>query len=89
MADSPYDMTYSVRRDTPVRSDMSAGSAVKATLPGGTKGIVMRWCRPEFPFGKWQYGGRATQRRLLDERWCEVEAGGVIGNVEGKSLRPE
>lgn len=89
LAKSPYDTTYSVRGDTPVRSAMKAAASVKATLPGGTGGIVLRWCRPEFPFGKWEFGNSTVKRKLLAERWCEVQSGGVIGNVEGKALRPE
>ncbi len=88
-AKSPYDTTYSVRSDTPVRTAMKAGASVKATLPSGTKGIVLRWCRPEFPFGKWEFGNSSVKRKLLAERWCEIQSGGVIGNVEGKALRPE
>ncbi len=89
LAKSPYDTTYSVRADTPVRSAMKAGALVKATLKDGTKGIVLRWCRPEFPFGKWEFGNSAVKRKLLAERWCEIDSGGIIGNVEGKALRPE
>ncbi|PLX36858.1 MAG: hypothetical protein C0606_13740 [Hyphomicrobiales bacterium] len=86
---SPYDMTYSVRSDTPLRSGMSDGAGAKGTIPGGTGGIILRWCRPEIPFGKWQFGSRSVKRKLLDERWCEVEAAGKVGNVPGKALRPE
>lgn len=86
---SPYDMTYRVSRDTPMRASMSDGGRVMATIPSGTKGIVMRWCRPEIPFQKWQFGGSAVKRSLLDARWCEVEAAGHIGNVKGTALKPE
>jgi len=89
LAKSPYDTTYSVSEDTPVRAGMSASSAVKTTLKAGTKGIVMRWCRPEFPFDRWEFGNTQVKRALLKERWCEIESGGVVGNVEGKTLRPE
>ena len=86
---SPYDMTYRVGSDTPMRASMSDGGRVTATIPSGTKGIVMRWCRPEIPFRKWQFGGSAVKRGLLDARWCEVEAAGHVGNVKGTALKPE
>ncbi|MCW2307226.1 hypothetical protein [Rhodobium gokarnense] len=86
---SPYDMTYRVRSDTPVRSGMSSGASVKGTLKAGTKGIVLRWCRPEIPFAEWQFGSRSVKRKLLDERWCEIQSGTLIGNVDGKALRPD
>lgn len=88
-AESPYDMTYSVRADTPVRTAMKPGAKVKATLKAGTSGIVMRWCRPEIPFAKWEFGGSSARTKLLKERWCEIQSGSVVGNVEGKDLRPE
>ena len=85
-APSPYDTTYRVDRDTPVYSNMATSSAVLATIPRGTSGIVLRWCRPEIPFADWQFGGRRTQRAILNERWCEISAGGRVGNVEGRAL---
>ncbi|SON55332.1 hypothetical protein HDIA_1791 [Hartmannibacter diazotrophicus] len=89
---SPYDMkyaTFSAPSGVPMRSAMQDGASVVGTIPAGGKGIVMRWCRPEFPFGAWQFGGAKMQRQLLDQRWCEVSYKGKIGNVDGHMLAPE
>lgn len=88
---SPYDMTYAVRdaKPTPIYSDMSEKAAKKGTLPGEAKGIVLRWCRDEIPFGSWQFGSRKSQLALLDARWCEISYNGVVGNVPGKVLTPQ
>jgi hypothetical protein len=88
---SPYDMTYTLRGGdaVPLRADMSDKAKVLGTIPAGTTGIVLRWCRSEIPFGTWQFGSQKEQMKLLDERWCEVAVGGVVGNVPGSALRPE
>ncbi len=85
----PYDTTYRVKSETALRASMSDSGQVIATIPAGTGGIVMRWCRPEIPFGRWQFGGSRVKRELLKARWCEVEARGKIGNVKGADLSPE
>ncbi len=88
----PYDSrftTYQAPSGVPMRAAMDAGSAVKATIPSGAKGIVLRWCRPEFSFGDWQFGGAKVQRALLDRAWCEASWNGNVGNVQGKMLAPE
>ena len=88
---SPYDMTYAVRdaKPTPIYTDMSVMAARKGTLPGDAKGIDLRWCRDEIPFGSWQFGSRKSQLALLDARWCEISYNGVVGNVPGKVLTPQ
>ncbi|MCM5556248.1 hypothetical protein [Pleomorphomonas sp. JP5] len=88
---SPYDMTYALRdgKATSLYADMSEKAAKKGTIPGDAKGIVLRWCRDEIPFGSWQFGSRKTQLALLDARWCEVSYKGVVGNVPGKVLTPQ
>ena len=86
---SPYDMTYSARADTVLRSAIEAGAGPVATLPKGADGIVLRWCRPEMPFGTWQFGSPATWRKLLDERACEIGWNGKVGFVDGTALAPE
>lgn len=88
---SPYDMTYAVRdaKPTPIYADMSEKAARKGTLPGDAKGIILRWCRDEIPFGSWQFGSRKSQLALLDARWCEISYNGVVGNVPGKVLTPQ
>lgn len=86
---SPYDMTYSARADAVMRSAIETNAGTIATLPKGANGIVLRWCRPEMPFGKWQFGSPATWRALLDERACEVDWNGKVGFVDGKALAPE
>ncbi len=88
---SPYDMTYMLRdgKPTALYSDMSEKAAKKATLPGDAKGIVLRWCRDEIPFGSWQFGSRKAQLALLDARWCEISYNGTVGNVPGKVLSPQ
>lgn len=86
---SPYDITYSARTEAPLRGAIEAGSAPIATVPKGAEGIVLRWCRPEIPFGKWQFGSPAIWRALLDERACEIGWSGKVGFVDGKALTPE
>lgn len=88
---SPYDVTYTTRGDDAValRADMSEGAATVGTIPAGATGIVLRWCRSEIPFGSWQFGSRRDQLKLLDERWCEVSHGGLVGNVPGRAIQPE
>jgi hypothetical protein len=86
---SPYEMTYSARADTALRSAIEAKAGPVATLPKGADGIVLRWCRPEMPFGTWQFGSPATWRKLLDERACEIGWNGKVGFVDGKALSPE
>lgn len=88
---SPYDMTYALRdgRQTPLYADMSEKAAKKGTLPADAKGIVLRWCRDEIPFGSWQFGSKKTQLALLDARWCEISYKGLVGNVPGKVLTPQ
>ena len=88
---SPYDMTYALRdaTPTPLYTDMSEKAAKKGTLPADAKGIVLRWCRDEIPFGSWQFGSRKSQLALLDARWCEISYKGVVGNVPGKVLTPQ
>ncbi|WP_237154235.1 hypothetical protein [Oryzibacter oryziterrae] len=88
---SPYDMTYKVRagKDTPLYADMSEKAARKGTLPGGATGIILRWCRDEIPFGSWQFGSKASQLKLLDQRWCEISYKGAVGDVPGSVLSPE
>ena len=88
---SPYDMTYMLRdgEATSLYADMSEKAAKKGTIPGDAKGIVLRWCRDEIPFGSWQFGSRKAQLALLDARWCEISYNGVVGNVPGKVLTPQ
>lgn len=88
---SPYDMTYRLRTSssTPLYAAMSEKSATKTTLPADAKGIVLRWCRSEIPFGSWQFGSRRAQLQLLDARWCEVSYKGTVGNLPGSVLTPE
>jgi hypothetical protein len=88
---SPYDRTFALRGGTEavLYADMSASSSKKGVLPAGASGIVLRWCRSEFDFGKWQFGTLKDQLKYLDARWCEVSYKGVVGNVPGSVLTPE
>jgi len=88
---SPYDMTYALRegKPTPLYADMSEKAARKSTIPGDARGIVLRWCRDEIPFGSWQFGSRKAQLALLDARWCEISYNGAVGSVPGKVLTPQ
>ncbi len=91
---SPYDVTYAVRGGlgagpVQMRAGPEAGAAVVATLPKGTKGLVMRWCRPEFNFRKWAYGGRDAHRAQLKGKVCEIDWNGKTGFVDGTDIRPE
>lgn len=88
---SPYDMTYRLRGKAavPLYADMSEKAARKGMLPADARGIVLRWCRSEIPFGSWQFGSRRDQFRILDSRWCEISYGGLVGDVPGAALSPE
>ncbi|MCB1507826.1 MAG: hypothetical protein KDI98_03405 [Hyphomicrobiaceae bacterium] len=87
---SPYDTRFETRHDAAVMAGPEEGSAVTGQIADGTEGIVLRWCRPEFPFHEWAFGGRDMHRRLLDERVCEVSVNGqVAGFVRGSDLAPE
>lgn len=88
-APSPYEMRYTTRADTALRSSIEAGSGTVASLTKGTDGIILRWCRPEIPFSSWQFGSPATWRKLLDARACEVDANGRVGFVDGTALAPD
>ena len=87
-AQSPYDTIYRVIGDTSLRAAPEDGSAVKAALPKGTEGVIMRWCRPEFSFRDWAYGTLRQRREMLKDRVCEVQAGNVIGFVDTRFLDP-
>lgn len=88
---SPYDRTYKLRagQAVPLYSGMAESAGRKGSIPGDAKGIVLRWCRDEIPFGSWQFGSPATQLKLLDSRWCEVSYKGAVGDVPGSVLAPE
>ena len=91
---SPYDVTYAVRggltgTEVRMRAGPQDGAAIVATLPQGVGGIVMRWCRPEFNFRKWAFGGRGMHRAQLKGKVCEVDWNGRIGFVDGAALEPE
>lgn len=84
----PYDVRYATRAEAALSADIEKGAKTVATVPAGTGGIVLRWCRPEIPFGTWQYGSAATWRKLLDERRCEISWKGRVGYVDGTTLVP-
>lgn len=85
---SPYDTIFKARQNTPIYSSMSTSGKAIGTIPRGAGGIVLRWCRPEIPFGDWQFGGKRAKRAILDQRWCEIGYKGTVGNVQGRSLNP-
>ncbi len=85
----PYDMRYHVRGETQLRAAIEPGAKVIATIPAGTKGLTLRWCRSEIPFASWELGSATTWRRILDQRACEIGWGKTIGFVDGKSLEPD
>lgn len=85
----PYDMRYHVRGETQLRAAIEPGAKVIATIPAGTKGLTLRWCRSEIPFASWEVGSPATWRRILDQRACEIGWGKTIGFVDGKALEPD
>ncbi|WP_069307945.1 hypothetical protein [Methylobrevis pamukkalensis] len=89
---SPYDTAYTTFKapdGVAMRSAMQDGASVVGTIPPDATGIVLRWCRPEFNFGDWQFGGARAQRQALDARWCEVSYNGKVGNVQGRMLAPK
>jgi len=85
---SPYEMTYEARTYTTLRASIETGSPAIAEIPKGSGGIVLRWCRSEIPFGKWQFGSPAVWRALLDARACEIGWNGKVGFVDGTALTP-
>ncbi|MBL4784460.1 MAG: hypothetical protein JKY49_03430 [Cohaesibacteraceae bacterium] len=89
-AQSPYDRTFKVRKsDAPFLAGPDAGAFQKGTIKKGTDGIILRWCRDEFPFRDWAFGGRSKHLKLLNERVCEVSVDGRIGFMNGRDLKPE
>ncbi|MGH2341735.1 hypothetical protein ACRC7T_09635 [Segnochrobactraceae bacterium EtOH-i3] len=88
-AAGPYDMRYHVRGETQLRAAIEPGAKVIATIPAGTKGLTLRWCRSEIPFASWELGSASTWRRILDQRACEIGWGKTVGFVDGKSLEPD
>jgi hypothetical protein len=86
-SDNPYDMRFTVEQAVPMVAGPDAGSATIGEVAAGTRDIVLRWCRPEFPVTQWMFGSRRVQQNLLNERVCEVQAAGAIGFVPGAALR--
>ena len=86
-SDNPYDMRFVVSEEAPLRATVETGSAVIGTLASGRRDVRMRWCRPEFDFQGWMFGSPRAQQQQLDQRVCEVDAGGTIGFVAGEALR--
>lgn len=84
--DNPYMLNFEVRGDTPLRSGPEADAPMIGTLASGTGDVRLRWCRPEFAIEHWMFGSANRQRQLLDERVCEVSAGGQVGFVPGRAL---
>lgn len=81
-------MTFKALTDTALRIEMDPASQKLGTIRRGTRGIRLHWCEPDIPYQAWQTATPDEQRALLDGRWCEVEADGMIGNVEARTLTP-
>lgn len=88
-SDNPYDMRFVVSQAVPMFAGPDAGSASRGEVAAGTRDVVLRWCRPEFPFQQWMFGSPRVQQTLLNERVCEVEAAGSVGFVAGSALRTQ
>lgn len=86
-SDNPYDMRFTVSQDASLMAGPEAGSATTGQLAAGTRDVILRWCRPEFPFEQWMFGSNRIQQNLLNERVCEVQAAGTVGFVDGSALR--
>ncbi|MCC2111124.1 MAG: hypothetical protein KDJ16_03730 [Hyphomicrobiales bacterium] len=90
---SPYDTTYKAAgqggKPVVMRAGPEQTSPAIGEIESGTTGIVMRWCRPEFNFGKWAFSSRDGHRLQLKDKACEVEVGGKVGFVDGADLSPE
>lgn len=86
-SDNPYDMRFIVLNDAQLRAAPEAGSSVSGQVAAGTRDVVLRWCRPEFPFQSWMFGSQRVQTQLLNERVCEIQAAGQIGFIQGDQLR--
>ncbi|MEZ5841142.1 MAG: hypothetical protein R3D02_12210 [Hyphomicrobiales bacterium] len=91
---SPYDTTFAVDsgwggKDIEMRAEPEAGSKVIGTLPKDAKGIILRWCRPEFNFRNWAYGSREGRKGQLKDKACEISFDGKVGFVDGDKLVPE
>ena len=82
----PYDIRYRLRNTVNLYQGPEKGAAIIAQIGRKSGEITLRWCRPEFPFRKWIYGGKAVRRQLLNQRICEVRIDDRIGFIEGKAL---
>jgi hypothetical protein len=87
-AAGPYDTIYKTNGKAQLHAGPGDTTAVKEIIAKGTKGIILRWCRPEMPFRTWEFGGPKARRGILDKRWCEIDVGGRIGFMHGSHLNP-
>lgn len=85
---SPYEMTFKALSDTAVRVEMDVHSQQLGTIRRGTRGIRLLWCEPAISIEAWQNVSPQNQLVLLSGRWCEIEADGMIGNVDAGTLAP-
>lgn len=85
---APHQMPFRALSDTELRVEMDSRSQAIGALRRGTDGIRVLWCEPAIPAQAWREATPDQQRALLDTRWCEVEADGMVGNVDGRALSP-
>lgn len=86
---SPYDTTFRALADTALHVEMDPDSQQLGSIRRGAGGIRLSWCDPAIPSQAWQQATAEERRAMLAGRWCEVEANGIVGNVEGGVLAPE
>ncbi|AXS40903.1 hypothetical protein [Breoghania sp. L-A4] len=85
---APHEMPFHTLSDIELRLEMDPDSQAIGTVRRGTGDIRVLWCEPAIPSQAWQDATPDQQRALLDTRWCEIEADGLVGNVDGRMLSP-
>ena len=86
---SPYSVRYITFAPTPILQKMEVESPIVEELASDTTGIVLRWCSPEFPFGKFMFGNEEERLSLLGERICEASLNGRVLFISGKTIKPD
>ena len=85
----PYSVRYITFAPTPILQKMDVSSPIVEELATETTGIVLRWCSPEFPFGKFMFGNEEERLSLLGERMCEASLDGRVLFISGKTIKPD
>ena len=85
----PYSVRYKTIHTTAVYRDIDVKSPIINHIQPNVKGVILRWCLPEFPFGDFMLGGEQKRRQLLDERICEAYIEGKRYFIRGADITPD